>query len=218
MGRRTGVSLGGVAFLIVMVLTWGAQTFAADCGEPVPAPKYKVGDNWVSKDERGGEITQEVVGFEGDLAQVRWVDPRWEPDRKGTIFIDPDGIIRKAIRPNGEVVTKQGRGKPFELIGQKELDFPLAVGKTRFFNYMSLLTGEMASQNFKVVACEEVSITAGKFLALRIEREIRFQRGRATQQFWYAPVVKNFVKWQIPGGRGVGGTSLDSELIRYELK
>ena len=214
--KRVGALLGAIVFF--MGMTRGVQVFGADCGEPVPAPKYNVGDKWVSRDERGAETSQEVVGFEGDLAQIRWTDPRWEPDGKGMILVDPDGVIRKAIRPNGEVVTKQGKGRPFELIGQREFDFPLLVGKRWSFNYISLRFSEMASQNFKVVACEEVSTAAGKFSALRIEREIRFQRGSGTQYLWYAPAVKNIVRWQFPGGRGGGGTSLDSELVRYELK
>jgi hypothetical protein len=134
------------------------------------------------------------------------------------ILVDSEGVIRKAIRPNGDIVTTQGKGRPFELIGQREFDFPLLVGKRWSFNYISLRFNEMASQNFKVFACEEVSTTAGRFSALRIEREIRFQRGSGTQCLWYAPAVKNIVRWQFPGGRGAGGTSLDSELFKYELK
>jgi hypothetical protein len=214
--KRVGAFLGVVVFLTAM--TRGVQVFGADCGEPVAAPKYNVGDKWASRDERGTESSQEVVGFEGNLAQIRWTDPRWEPDGKGMILVDSEGVIRKAIRPNGDIVTTQGKGRPFELIGQREFDFPLLVGKRWSFNYISLRFNEMASQNFKVFACEEVSTTAGRFSALRIEREIRFQRGSGTQYLWYAPAVKNIVRWQFPGGRGAGGTSLDSELFKYELK
>lgn len=215
--KTVGALLGAIVFFVGM--TRSVQVFGADCGEPVPAPKYKVGDKWVSKDERGGEIAQEVVGFEGELAQVRWADPRWEPDGKGMILIDKDVVIRKAIRPTGEVVTTQGKGRPFELIGQKELDFPLHVGKTWSFSYMSYRVDETAYQEFKVVACAELATAVGKLAALRIERDIRFPQTRYKGgHFWYAPAVKNIVKWQFPGGRGWGATSLDSELFRYELK
>lgn len=208
-----------VAAVSSMVVAWQGQAVAgADCGEPVAPPRYRVGDKWVSRTETGGEISAEVIGLEGDLVQIEWKDPRWQPDMKGTVFIDLEGVIRRAIRPSGEVVTKQGRGRPFELIGQKELDFPLRVGKTWSFSYMSYSTGEMASQHYRVVACEEVSTAAGKFPALRVEREIRFQRFTGASLSWYAPSVKNIIKWEFPRGRGYGGTSIDSELTQFELK
>lgn len=118
------VIAAGVGLSLLMALEGDALS-AIDCGEPVPAPKYSVGDRWVSRNEKGGESTREVVGFEGDLAQVKWSNPALEPDKEGTVFIDPDGVIRKAIRPNGEVVTKQGRGSPYDSIGERTLDFPL---------------------------------------------------------------------------------------------
>lgn len=199
----------------LLAATGGQALAAADCGEPVPAPKYQVGDKWISRNEKGGEGTREVVGFDGDLAQVKWTSPAAEPDKDGVIFIDPEGVIRKAIRPNGEVVTKQGRGSPYDQIGQRVLDFPLQVGKGWDFGYTSA-AGDMGTRYYRVVACEEVSTPAGKFPALKVEASIRLPRWSGTFHFWYAPTVKASIKWKFPGG--FGRTALDSELVRYELK
>jgi hypothetical protein len=213
---KTGSMLiPGLGLWLLMATGGGKALAAVDCGEPVPAPKLQVGEKWVSRNEKGAEGMREVVASEGDLAQIKWTSPAAEPDKEGVVFIDPEGVIRKAIRPNGEVVTKQGRGRPFDLIGQRELDFPLQVGKTWNFGYMSG-SGDFGTRYYRVVACEEVSTTAGKFSALKIEAEIRVPRWSGTYHFWYAPKVKNNVKWKFPGG--FGRTALDSELVQYEVK
>ncbi len=213
--RTLHIAAIAVSGLFLFTATCAKALAATDCGEPVPAPKYQVGDKWISRNERGVESMREVVGLEGDLAKVKWANPTAEPDKDGIVFIDPEGVIRKAIRPNGEVVTKQGRGRPFDLIGQKELDFPLHVGKRWDFDYMSG-SGDLGKRYYSVVACEEVSTPAGKFPALRIETEIRLPRWKGTYHFWYASAVKAGIKWKFPGG--FGRTALDSELVRYELK
>jgi hypothetical protein len=204
----------GVFFLMAI---WSDEAAAADCGEPVLAPKLSVGDKWVWRNDKGGQSSQEVVGIEGDLFQIRWADPALEPDKEGMVFVDPHGVIRKAIRTNGEVVTAQGQGRPYQFIGQRELDFPLQVGKRWDFTYMTRMVGfELGSQHRRVVACEEVSTPAGKFSALRIEVELRTPRWRGTYQFWYAPAVKNTVRLKYPAGWG--RDAIDAELVRYELK
>jgi hypothetical protein len=188
---------------------------AADCGEPVSAPKYQVGDKWVTRNEKGAEAASEVVEFEGDYAKIKWATPWLTPDKEGVVIVDADRVIRKAIRPNGEMVTTQGVGRPFDLIGQKELDFPLQVGKKWAFTYRSA-AGDTGWRNYRVLACDEISTPAGKFSALKIENEIRLPRWSGTYHFWYAPAAKASIKWKFPGG--FGPTALDSELVRYELK
>lgn len=213
MRRRYKLGAAGI-WLLFLVATGDQEVLAADCGESVPAPKFSMGDKWVSRNEKGGESTREAVGFEGDLAQVKWTSPAAEPDKEGMLFIDPDGVARKAIRPNGEVVTKQGRGV-YASIGQRTLDFPLQVGKRWDVNYIAI-SGDMGLRRYKVEAREEVSTAAGKFSALRIEVDNRQPRWSGTSQFCYAPAAKGVVK--VKFGPGFGPTALDSELVRYELK
>jgi hypothetical protein len=77
-------------------------------------------------------------------------------------------------------------------------------------------SGDFGTRYYRVVACEEVSTTAGKFSALKIEAHIRLPRWSGTYHFWYAPKVKANIKWKFPGG--FGRTALDSELVQYEVK
>jgi hypothetical protein len=198
-----------------MMTTWGEALAAAECGEPVAAPKYQIGDKWTWRNEKGVEIVREVVGFEGELAQIRWSNPSSQPDKEGTLFIDADGVIRKAIRPIGKVVTTQGRRSPFDSIGQRVLDFPLQVGKEWKHSFMSA-SGDLGWQHYSAVACEEVATAAGRFAAMKIETKIALPRWQGTYHFWYAPAVKANIKHKFPGG--FGATALDNELIKYEAK
>ncbi len=58
-----------VAFL--SVIAWGAvDLYAADCREPVPAPKYKVGEKWTWRTEKGREWNNEVVQVEEGIPKL----------------------------------------------------------------------------------------------------------------------------------------------------
>ena len=198
-----------VAVVFLMVTTWGAKTLeAADCGEPVRAPKYQVGDKWLWRNAKGVESTSEVVGFEGELAQMK--------SGELLLFVDPDRVLRKVVRANGEVVTKQGSGRPYETIGQKELDFPLQVGKGWSFTFVNTRM-QMGTQHFKVAACEEVPTAAGKFAALRIESEVSEPGWKGVNHLWYAPAARATVRRTFLQGYDVMRTP-DYELVRYELK
>ncbi len=215
-----------VAAVCLMLTTWGRQAIgAADCGESTPAPKFQVGDKWVWRDEKGGESTREVVGFEGDLAQVKWADPRATQDKEGMAFIDPYGVTRKAIRPNGEIVTKQAVGA-YVTIGQKVMDYPLQVGKKWELSFLTqprsgLGTLQSYTNRYSVLGCEEVLTPAGKFPALKIEIESSVQGGRYSGilHIWYASKAKASVRRQyVPSQWWGGGRFLDNELIKYEVK
>jgi hypothetical protein len=185
-----------------------------------------VGEKWTWRDERGIENTQEVVGFEGDLVQVKWANPSSAPDKEGILFFDSDRVIRKAIRPNGEIVTQQGAGI-YTTVGQKLMDFPLQVGKKWDRSYMTqplsgLGTLRTYLNRYKVLACEEVATAAGKFSALKVELEqsVIGGRGSGTVYNWYSPQAKNYIRGQYVPSRdwwGVGRV-FDNELIKLETK
>ncbi len=206
-------AFGFILFLIVPI--WAIPFAAVDCGEPVPAPRYQVGDKWVLRNEKGEESVSEIVAFEENYAKMKWATPWLSPDKEGVIFLDADRVIRKGIRPNGQVVTAQGVGWPYDRIGEKDLDFPLQVGKKWAFTYRGS-AGDIGWRNHRVVTCEEISTPAGKFSALKIEVELRFPRWSGTYHFWYAPAIKGSIKLKFPAG--FGPTALDMELVRYEVK
>jgi hypothetical protein len=164
---------------------------AADCGEPVAAPKWQVGDTWRFQDELGGENRQTVTGMEAGLVRI-------EVARIGgnTIqFWDTEYVLRKVIEPDGTVVDRPTPTR-WVFLGQKMLDFPLQVGKTwRVSHEYDLVT---FWDTYRVLACEEVAIIAGKLPALRMEvTRRRTGIGRPWQGVfheWYAPSVKRSVR------------------------
>lgn len=203
---------------------WGVVLAADDCGEPVAAPKFQVGDKWVWRDEKGVEFTQEVIGFEGDLAKISWANPRSEPDKSGIIFIDRDGVLRKVLRQSGEEVTTKGAGMRLtSQIGEKITDYPLHVGKK--WGYTSVLrrssTGEMTHYDYRheVQKCEKVSSAAGAFMALKIEVSETNTRTQSSGKWyvWYAPAAKGTVKTEFVPSRYFA-SALDNQLIKLELK
>lgn len=216
MRKRPVVRSVGAAFLILT--TWGAQALGAvDCGEPVPPPKYQVGEKWTWRDEKGQEVTDEVVQVEGDMTQIRWSDG-------DVASYDKDRVIRKVVRPNGETITEQGVGR-YTTVGQKTLDFPLQVGKQwghSFLDRPAAYTGVVRyERRYSVVACEEVLTAAGKFPALKVKvEEINIDYSRSgTYYFWYAPQVKQSVRRQFtPSGYWAAGAFRDNELIKFEVK
>ncbi len=222
MDRRPVVRLVVAVFFIATV--WGAQAWGAgDCGEPVPAPKYQVGEKWTWRDEKGREGMGAVLQVEGDLAQVRLLTG-------DLAFYDKDWIIQKVVRSTGEVVTTQGAGAtPTVRVGQKTLDFPLQVGKQwEIGAYAQAKSGlgtmERYYERYRVVACEDVATPAGTFPALKVEVERGMSgtapRGGAprsgTYYLWYAPKVKNIVRLHyVPSQWWSGGRHLNIDLVNF---
>lgn len=211
--------LAVLSVAIVLLMTWGGLALgAADCGEPAAAPKYQVGEKWTWRDEKGRERTNEVVQVEGDIAQIRWSDG-------DVASYDKDWIIRKVVRRNGEVLTKQGAGA-YTTIGEKVLDFPLQADKKWERSYLAQPragTGTLQTyyNRYKIVACEEVATAGGRFAAFKIEIEQTVQGGRYSGilHSWWAPQAKNFVRTQyVPSQWWSGLRFLDSELIKFEVK
>jgi len=210
------------ALAFIMMAAWGTSALAVDCGEPVPAPKYQVGERWGWQDEKGRKWSWEVVQVEGDTAQIRW-------GNGDVASYDKDWIVRKVVRKNGEVLTTQGIDR-YTTIGQKVLDFPLQVGKKWYYTYYFNPTiyapriMVLIETQFKTVACEEVSTPAGKFPALKLKLESTWRAagvGSATKFLWYAPQVKQIVKRQYDALSNLDyreGRVTDDELIRFEVR
>jgi hypothetical protein len=194
----------------------GEALGAADCGEPVMAPKLQVGDMWVLPSEKeGAESTAEVVGFEGDLAVIQFKNPAFEGGKEFWTYVDSERVIRKVKRPNGEVVTRQGAGWPYDRLGQRELDFPLSVGKEWSFSFPTR-GQDVGWRLYKIVACEEVSVAAGRFSALKIAVEVRVRNWTGKYWWWYAAKAKSSVKFEFPPE--FGAPVRDMELLLFKVK
>lgn len=188
------------------------MALAVDCGEPVPAPKFQIGDTWVFQDDEGAERTETVVGFDEGLTLMEWV----RVERKTVLFLDRDLIVRKVIEPDGTVMDGPGQTK-WIVIGQRTLEFPLHTGKTWSFSYSWDLKPFWSIQ--RVVGCEKIVTVAGEFAAMKIEVTRRRADGRwqGVIHQWYAPATKRVVRWvfQRPNFRE---DILDREVLRYRVK
>ena len=214
-----------VAAVIFIATAWGAQAWGAtECGEPVSAPKYQVGEKWTWRDEKGREGMGVVLQAEGDMAQVRLMTG-------DVASYDKDWIIQKVVRTTGEVVTTQGAGATvMARVGQKTLDFPLQAGKQwEIGAYAQAKSGlgtmERYYERYRILACEDVTTPAGKFSALKVEVERGMSatapRGGAprsgTYYLWYAPKVKNIIRLHyVPSQWWSGGRHLNIELTSFE--
>ena len=231
------VAVLSVAVLFLTLTVWRPPAFGAvDCGDPVLAPKHQVGEKWTWTwtDERGGEIS-EVVQAEGDLTQMKLANG-------DVAFHDKDLIVQFVKRPNGEIVRTQTL-EPFVLglrsvnptVGHKTLDFPLQVGKEWEYGYFASAArggrGNLTTywHSFKMVACEEVSTSDGKFPAFKVEvTDIYGDRATTATNpatsgvyhLWYAPQVKNYVKRHyVPSNHWYGiAAARDWELVKFEVK
>ena len=110
-----------IAAVSLVAMAWGAQVFAAACGEPLAAPTYQVGEKWTWRGEKGAEWSDSVVQVEGTDAQIKRSNGE-------VVFFDRDWIIRQVKPKNGKLVTRQGAG--YTTIDQETMDFPPQVGKS----------------------------------------------------------------------------------------
>ncbi len=184
----------------------GTASFAATCTDPVPAPKYHVGERFTWRYTNENKYlfpppeehrVWEVTGFDGDLAQVKWSDAGMgSSDNEGTYVLDRDWVIRKGVNKKGKAVQSPEIGA-FALLGKKVLAFPLEVGKVWNFSYENLSSYRnirVYSVDLKVVGCETVATPAGKFPSLKIIGDRSNVSGRGLIHQWYSPDAKNIVK------------------------
>ncbi len=202
-----------LAVVVLVGMTWGAQAFAAACGEPRSAPTYQVGEKWTWRGEQGVEWSNSVEQVEGTVAQIRG------PNGEVALF-DKDWIIRQVKPKNGELTTQQGA--KYTTIDQKTMDFPLQVGKAwqyTFYGHTSNGRGVFTERQ-KIIACEEVATPAGKFQAFRLEGTVKGPMASGTFFRWYAPQVKQYVKQQYmhSGSWAWDSAAQDNELISFKVQ
>jgi hypothetical protein len=188
----------------------GSTTQTA-CPAPIDAPALYHGDTWSFQYEDGKRWGQTYRNLSED-GLLRGLGPKAEP----LYFYDQTHTLRKVLH-QGMALTVANQD--FPMIGQPELVFPLTVGKTWtmtwYTDYLVLLR-----RDSQVVGCEEVTVPAGTFLAVRIEASDVFTHtpGHAsrTHTIWYAPAVKYWVKRA--SGRFTQWTPLKGfELISFSI-
>jgi hypothetical protein len=185
------------------------------CGFPVSAPRFSIGESWTYQDESGAERTDTVVAIEGDLTRIESVGL----DTKTVVFYDADISLHRLIRPDGSDL-KRPQATPWGVLNIKSVDYPLEMGKRWSFAYESDGADRAALQRtLQVVGCEEVSLVAGKFPAVKLEVTSGRPDGwwHGVFHLWYAPQVKRTVRvvYQRPNFRE---SLRDRELLRYRVR
>jgi hypothetical protein len=184
-----------LAFLFFLAESGYAST-ASDCAQPVAAPRWEVGDTWKVQNELGEELIERVVAVEGGLFWVWTTHPDGRRMVKG---FDADLVLRKVVRDGGRVTLDRPGETEWVLIGTKVLDFPLHVGKSWSFRYD---WNQMTFwRTYRVVACEEITVVAGRFWTLKLEVASQQIRGRqmgglwqGLHHEWYAPAAKRVIR------------------------
>ena len=186
-------------------------SMSCDAQDAVAKPDVKVDDRWI----------------------YRRMDHRFEPPvllyELRVSFVDARAIhtvISKQGRPrdsdasftpewNGVVAVDEG------VIDVKQglLQFPLAVGRTypALWEMRRPRAGAFLARHertVKVVGWEEVEVPAGKFLAIKVQADGRWQRldrktgDWARDTLWYVPEVKRWVKRLYEDAQGKVGEEL----------
>jgi len=191
-------------FYLIAMIMFGAcatapKTSANNMATEKPTLKdFKIGEKWIWKWQRSvegeiraeGEVSEEVVEFKDGLGFSSGVD---------TIKIF-------------NVLDEKPSSTPF-------YDWPLKVGKK--WKYEESWEGNdgtkgKTSQDAEVISFEEVLVDAGKFMAYKIEYKGRFTNSRGydgemEDTWWYAPVIKKYIKHTNYDGQGI----YVKELINY---
>ena len=114
------------------------------------------------------------------------------------LFFDKDRVLQRVVKPSGRIVVQRSAAE-YALLGLKEFDFPLQIGKEWEYLFegknLTGITGSYRDRK-RITACEDLTTPAGKLEAFKIEAERSNLRSRASGIFftWYAPQVKHFVK------------------------
>lgn len=200
----------------------GAQA-VGDTGRrtPVAAPEHKVGDTWVYNKIDGWTGALEFVV----VSSVKDFSPR--------------GAVLEAVVPGSTMVTRMQRDAGFNLVRTENPNgvqtvspfypsyaFPLAIGKTWAQKVSFAYTAQpdkdvTAWFEGRVVGWELVTVPAGTFDAVRIELKANYRassgvgnwNGTITDRLWYAPEVRNAVKYEYQDT--IGGSKYTHEV--YEL-
>jgi hypothetical protein len=196
----------------------------AGAAQPVERPLVKVGDRWtyqsinLDSGKVGGRFELEVVLAERGVIQV--VSTRkHRADEVDTTYTQDWNAVSTATR--------------FFYPHTGWFKFPLQAGDRYKVGY----DAEMPKKGWKarnerqvsVVGWEEIAVPAGKFRALKIISDGRFDRtsdslrGTSRNVIWYVPEVRRWVKLTLEnrpdGAKGRGkGEYTGEELVAYALK
>ena len=161
------------------------------------------------------DVSAFAVGDRWDWRQFDNRTKLEEPGRSVVVVEDKGAravMVEGMQRPLDYPYLAEPSAKPWRV-------WPLAVGKQWSIDVDYVrpdrTTGNL-KQDARVVAYEEVTVPAGKFMAFKIEQDgyVRTSTGfsgRMVETFWYAPAARADVKHM----RRVGNNDFTRELVKY---
>ena len=203
MTQRVWVS--ALLLLVTGCATQLPQTPPAGMSAQVPAPEFRVGNDWRYSVHDGfttlprGTVEYRVSAVQGDTVTVEVRNNGLE----STELYARDGNWLRRPAPNLHTFTYSPAYPAFA--------FPLAPGKT--WNARVVATDPADGQHFRVtiqatvLGWEKIKVPAGEFYTLKVQRVVYidyFQpnvRGPsvATEIEWYAPALKQAAKRETSG-------------------
>jgi len=174
----------------------GPTTFKREMTNTATAPKYSVGDKWTFKSAQGATYILKVVEIESN----------------GIVTVRSDTNCRQ-YRDEHYTITKfKGDACGFTLMGGRQLDFPLFVGKS--WRYTAQGENIMLESSVKVITYEKIAIAAGSIETFKLESTwfVRDSSKSGTTQYWYAPSIKQIIKLQSSDKRW------DYEMVSFSIK
>ena len=157
----------------------------------------------------------------GDTWEWRQIDSRTqlEEGKRSRTVVNDEGVLKFASHTGEQsqiasAFLGQPAAKPWRV-------WPLELGKKWEHEYEWKRVSDGVTihkeQTAEVVAYEEVSVPAGKFMAFKIEyqgwyRNSKGSNGKIQETYWFAPAAKTDVKYRIDDGYN----QYIRELVRYQ--
>ena len=190
--------LGDIKALVLLLLaTFGATLGLASCAQiqagaqkataqlVVTAPEWRVGERWrhawTAGAERGTKTSEvlgarEVGGVQYHVLRVENADRYYTLDMRWAAIVAESRVTARAVPP------------------QPWFMWPLEVGKSWQYRgvYEDMDRKEPVQESYTVLRVEQVEVPAGTFWAFKLVREGGLT---GSDQYWYAPDVRWYVKW-----------------------
>ncbi len=201
--------LVGALLVLVVCASTGCTLVSSPSQGPILAPTWRPGDQWVYRSEgpQGKSLSMwSVVRLETVDGTECYVVKSGET---GEVYFRRADLAWTMDKVSG---TIESRATPPDL----RYVWPLEVGKrwdvTYTLNRPLDRTTAKRQRECEVLAREAVSVPAGTFETVKIGCRDK-RSGAATYEAWYAPAVKQVVRWH---GHWADGLE-KRELIRFML-
>jgi hypothetical protein len=199
--------------VVLAIVSLGCRSVPA--GEPIvqhealrvaTPPEWRPGDRWVYRWLNGtttGTRTLEVVETREVSGTLYYVLRNADDELLNFWTVDLRWAFAVGAR-DSKVEARIDRPVPW-------FDWPLEVGRRWSHQgvYQDRGGKREANETFMVVGAETVEVPGGRFEALKIVRE---GQSVDSDQYWYAPDVRSYVKWILKRG----DKRIEEELLEYK--